>query len=1261
MFGQLPNQISFVQVLNDKLSNMFLNLLQETISRRGKGRTRRSLLAAAFVFLISLNAKADYTIPAGSNTDASTLTGQSGVLTINGTLTVSSNVNLSGFTSVIINAPYGKIYWSNNSDLTFPAGTTLTIQSGAPGLQSSGNNSSQRLIIGSTIIAVSNNNSNAASFDFTQVNSLGGLPQYTTSNTNNVCQGSAITASVTPQIVIAGVSYSYAWSISPSSGTFSYNSDHSTATISPAAGTYTLTCVASANTYQTTFNMSLTIKPVVTPVPTSNTPVCAGSAINLSTPLVSGATYSWSGPNGFTSTSRTPSISGAASVNGGVYSVVATSSQGCVSSAVTTPVTINPLPATPSVSGNGPVCAGSSINLSTAPVTGATYSWTGPNGFTSSSRIPSISNATTAMAGTYSVVVTSSGCNSIAGTTNFIVNSLPAAPSVTANTPLCTGSTLNLSTPNTAGYSYAWSGPNGFSSTSRASNITNVTSGATGTYTLTATSADGCVSPASTIGVTVNPSYTWFGTDVNWSDASNWCPQVPVSTYDITIPATANNPVIQDGTVAAVNNITIASGATLTVNGTLQVKGTITNNGTLDITNGTLEMNGTSAQSIAGSMFYNKTVKNLIASNAAGLSVSSTPGDTLKISGGLTFGTSNATLNTGDNIDFLSTADGTAYLGAAGASNTISGKAIVDRYLNLGTGSGQHTKAWEFLSFPTAGSTVKQSVMENGNNTPGYGTWLTGPGGTANGFDASSGGYALKAYNSSSNDWAGISNTNNQINNTSGYMVFVRGDRTVNGTTVTTPKPTILRSKGTLNTGSQPAIAVSPDQYQSIGNPYPAPIDFTKLTRLNGVDDKFYAWDPYMYGVYGYGGYQTLSATNGWVPVPGGTVAYPSGVADSTIRSGQAFFVHATAIASLVAQTPTISIDESSKTTSSRNINFARIARRTTSTQRQFLRTTLLMSPAASAPVADGNAVAFDAAFSNKVDGDDALKLANSGENFGIKSSGKILAVEARSPISINDTIVFNMSSMRWQSYLLQIVPVNMQSETLQPYLLDSYLNTSTALSLSDTNRVTFSVTSTAASSTPNRFSIVFREMAALPVTLTSVEATPGKNEVIVGWNTRNENGMLQYEVQKSTDGTLFATSGITPALNDGTTNYQWADTQLTQGINYYRIKMVSKDGKVSYSQVVKVNTGKISPVLAVAPNPVINGTIHLIFKNEPAGKYDITLSNQVGQVVLSKSILHSSMSAFENISDNSITNGVYNLSITTPDGSTEVMKIIVK
>src|SRR5439155_21556669 len=173
----------------------------------------------------------------------------------------------------------------------------------------------------------------------------------------------------------------------------------------------------------------------------------------------------------------------------GTYTVIAGSDSVTMTGSVD--VTVNPIPATPSPGSNSAICEGNAINLSTALVSGATYNWTGPNGFTSFAQNPTIAATTTAEGGTYSVTVTENGCTSAAGTTTVVVNTIPATPTASNDGPLCVGSTLNLSTPVVAGATYSWTGPNRFTSSSQNPSIANVTTAAAGTYSVTIT-LNGC-------------------------------------------------------------------------------------------------------------------------------------------------------------------------------------------------------------------------------------------------------------------------------------------------------------------------------------------------------------------------------------------------------------------------------------------------------------------------------------------------------------------------------------------------------------------------------------------------------------------------------------------------------------------------------------------------------------------------------------------------------------------------------------------------
>src|SRR5690606_15834172 len=140
------------------------------------------------------------------------------------------------------------------------------------------------------------------------------------------------------------------------------------------------------------------------------------------------------------------------------------------------------------------------------------------------------------------------------------------------------------------------------------------------------------------------------------------------------------------------------------------------------------------------------------------------------------------------------------------------------------------------------------------------------------------------------NNWIGVPNTNaTTFKPNEGYFTFIRGSRVSNNIN-SAPTETVLRTKGELHQGTIGPITVMPGKMGVLANPYASPVDFTKLTTTAGIDSMYYAWDPFIYGYFGYGGYQTMSATNNWEPVPGGSPAYPVGVRNTTIQSGQAIF-----------------------------------------------------------------------------------------------------------------------------------------------------------------------------------------------------------------------------------------------------------------------------------------------------------------------------------------------------------------------------------
>jgi hypothetical protein len=195
-----------------------------------------------------------------------------------------------------------------------------------------------------------------------------------------------------------------------------------------------------------TVNQTLTPSIVISAPTTS---ICSGASLTFTAVATNaGATpsYQWK-VDGTTAGSNSATFITSALSNNSIVTCDVTSSASCTSitTAVSNQLTIqvNAAPAAPVASSNTPVTTGNTINLFASTISGANYTWTGPGGFSASSQNPSRPNATTGMAGIYSVVATVNNCTGPAGTTTVIVNTSSTSIVISGTVMTETGSFVN--------------------------------------------------------------------------------------------------------------------------------------------------------------------------------------------------------------------------------------------------------------------------------------------------------------------------------------------------------------------------------------------------------------------------------------------------------------------------------------------------------------------------------------------------------------------------------------------------------------------------------------------------------------------------------------------------------------------------------------------------------------------------------------------------------------------------------------------------
>ena len=175
-----------------------------------------------------------------------------------------------------------------------------------------------------------------------------------------------------------------------------------------------------------------------------------------------------------------------------------------------------------------------------------------------------------------------------------------------------------------------------------------------------------------------------------------------------------------------------------------------------------------------------------------------------------------------------------------------------------------------------------------------------------------------------------------------------------------------------------------------------------------------------------------------------------------------------------------------------------------------------------------------------------------------------------------------------------------------------------------------------------------------LPVTYTFFTAEKNSVQALLKWQTAQEINNNYFNVQQSTNAFDWATIGKVNSVNTiGVNNYYFNHSKPNNGINYYRLQQVDKDGKSSFSDVRRVDMGTTKANLKLYPNPAIGNAVTIDYGNQITKPLTYKIIDVAGRIMQTGTITNQQ----ETINLQQLSKGKYTLLIS--DGqATDLIKI---
>lgn len=556
------------------------------------------------------------------------------------------------------------------------------------------------------------------------------------------------------------------------------------------------------------------------------------------------------------------------------------------------------------------------------------------------------------------------------------------------------------------------------------------------------------------------------------------------------------------------------------------------------------------------------------------------------------------TFNSKGNLTLESNLSGTARIGELVSGAAVAGIVNIERWM-IGGASSQ--RGWRTMSCPVNNDTARYAELLDD-------ILITGPGGSANYFDAARSSSSVLPYEeSASRGWKTITTPYDIWPKGKGALVFFRGDRTQTialTNTNTVPSSFAIDFVGPVNQGN---INVNLDfdnttgeetdwDWNLVGNPYPSQINWTNVSKSAFVDDYYYVINP---------------NTKNYVSMNSGQIAIGQGFFVLAVQSGQ-----------------TITFNESNKTNSAGAAYFK--------TANNAFK---IMLEKDSAQYDEAWLKFKSGASQNYVFKEDAKKLLNDQVNLSFVADNNVLVQHhVCNDLAAADTFQLFVTTTTNGVYKLKFEHLESGKNY---FIVDTKLNLTQAITA--TTIYSFQINNTDSTTFGKRFKLIIKPaITALAVKLLSFDARKTANGAHLTWEAISNHPNQYFDVEVSTDQVNFKhVAQVNCSTASTKTSYFYTHaTTFNNEVVYYRLKITQEHQPVIYSKTVAIYpTIDLDNPVTIYPNPTTDWLNINVAKSEQILNVDIF--DTYGQLLLTQKTI-------EPISTKNLIPGIYTIAITS-------------